>query len=262
MAGNGADAGPDGVSERTPGTAALREAWRTLAPGLDSRDGPLPPLLVALTVVSGLVDAFSYLTLGHVFVANMTGNVVFVAFGIVGAAGFSTVASFVALAAFAAGGVVGGRIAHRRAAHRGRLLAGAVAVQCAFVVVAFVVAELAGQPYSAAVRYPLIALLGVAMGVQNAAARAVAVPDLTTTVLTMTITGMSADSRPAGGTDARLGRRALSTLSLFAGALIGAVIALHASAPLPLLPTVVILVATAVAALLFSRRGGAWTAPV
>ena len=44
------------------------------------RDWPLPPLLLGLTVVTGLIDAFSYLALGHVFVANMTGNVVFLAF--------------------------------------------------------------------------------------------------------------------------------------------------------------------------------------
>jgi hypothetical protein len=40
----------------------------------EARDGPLPPLLLALTAVTGLVDAASYLKLGHVFVANMTGT--------------------------------------------------------------------------------------------------------------------------------------------------------------------------------------------
>jgi hypothetical protein len=37
----------------------------------------LPAMLLTLTVVTGVVDAASYLSLGHVFVANMTGNVVF-----------------------------------------------------------------------------------------------------------------------------------------------------------------------------------------
>ena len=50
-------------------------------------------MLVVLTVVTGLVDAFSYLVLGHVFVANMTGNVVFLAFALVGAKGFSIAGS-------------------------------------------------------------------------------------------------------------------------------------------------------------------------
>ena len=243
------------------GVNVLRDAWRTLVPDLGSRHGPLPPLMIGLTVVSGLVDAFSYVILGHVFVANMTGNVVFVAFGIAGAPGFSIAASAVALAAFVVGGVAGGRIAHRRAAHRGWLLTVAVAVECALALIAFIVAEAASQPYAAGARYPLITLLGAGMGVQNAAARALAVPDLTTTVLTMTITGMSADSRTAGGDDAKFGRRALSTLSLFVGALVGAVIALHGSAPLTLLPVVAILAAVAIAARFFSRRGGAWSDP-
>jgi uncharacterized membrane protein YoaK (UPF0700 family) len=64
---------------------------------------PLPPLLVTMTVVTGLVDAFSYLVLGHVFVANMTGNVVFLAFALAGAGGFSLPAVVVALAGGALG---------------------------------------------------------------------------------------------------------------------------------------------------------------
>ena len=40
----------------------------------------------------------------------------------------------------------------------------------------------------------LISLLGAAMGAQNAIARRIAVPDLTTTVLTLTVTGLVADA--------------------------------------------------------------------
>src|SRR2546430_2759576 len=56
-------------------------------------EGPPPPLLLVLTVVTGVVDAVSILRLGRVFVANMTGNVVFSAFALVGAPGFSLSAS-------------------------------------------------------------------------------------------------------------------------------------------------------------------------
>jgi hypothetical protein len=56
------------------------EVRQTLVPRGEVKHGPLPTLLVAMTLVTGLVDAFSYLVLGHVFVANMTGNVVFLAF--------------------------------------------------------------------------------------------------------------------------------------------------------------------------------------
>ena len=81
----------------------LTEVRETLIPGRNDRFGPLPPLLVGMTVVTGLVDAFSYLLLGHVFVANMTGNVVFLGFAVVGAQGFSIAASLVALVSFGRG---------------------------------------------------------------------------------------------------------------------------------------------------------------
>jgi uncharacterized membrane protein YoaK (UPF0700 family) len=72
-----------------------------------------------MTVVTGLVDAFSYLALGHVFVANMTGNVVFLGFAVAGAHGFSIAASLIALASFGVGSIIGGRIVARYGHHRG-----------------------------------------------------------------------------------------------------------------------------------------------
>src|SRR5213082_985652 len=108
-------------------TTFFTEVRQTLVPRGEVKHGPLPPLLVAMTLVTGLVDAFSYLVLGHVFVANMTGNVVFLAFSIAGVSGFSLWASAVALLAFACGALAGGRIATSTPAHRGRLLLRATA---------------------------------------------------------------------------------------------------------------------------------------
>src|SRR2546428_2760948 len=82
-----------------------------------SPDGPLPVLLLVLTGVTGLVDAVSYLKLGHVFVANMTGNVVFLGFAVADAADFSIPASVLTIAAFLAGALVGGRIGSRAGPH-------------------------------------------------------------------------------------------------------------------------------------------------
>ena len=65
--------------------AFLADARDTVIPGRTGRHGPLPALLISMTLVTGLVDAFSYLVLGHVFVANMTGNVVFLGFALAGA---------------------------------------------------------------------------------------------------------------------------------------------------------------------------------
>src|SRR4249920_2019098 len=106
--------------------SSLNTAWQdavaTLRPRPDSPDGLLPPLLLTLTVVTGLVDATSFLKLGHVFVANMTGNVVFLGFGIAGAGGISIWASLTAIGSFLVGGLAGGRIGARWSSDRGRQL--------------------------------------------------------------------------------------------------------------------------------------------
>lgn len=240
----------------------LRDVWTTVVPDVEDRHGPLPPLMLALTVVTGLVDAFSYLALGHVFVANMTGNIVFGGFAIAGAAGFSLAASLVALATFAAGAMLGGRIAHRARAHRARVLYLTLLPQTVLVAAAYVLAQAAGSPYSGGVRYALIVLLGLGMGLQNAAARALAVPDLTTTVLTLTITGIASDSRLAGGPGSRIGRRTVSAGAMFLGALVGCLPVLHGQPALPLLFAGLLLAAVAVAAFTLTRSRAGWTEPL
>jgi hypothetical protein len=121
-----------------------------------SRDGALPPLLLTLTVVTGLVDATSYRKLGHVFVANMTGNVVFLGFGIAGAGGISVWASLTALGSFLVGGIVGGRIGARTARNRARLLTVATTTQLLFVAGALVVTVLASDDLGKGSRDALI----------------------------------------------------------------------------------------------------------
>jgi uncharacterized membrane protein YoaK (UPF0700 family) len=212
----------------------LKDIRETIIPSRDSPHGPLPPLLLALTVVTGLVDSFSYLLLGHVFVANMTGNVVFLAFALVGARGFSIPASIAALASFGLGAVVGGRVSVRLARHRARLLSTCTTIQTAFIAVSVVLAAVSADSVTEGFRYGLIVVLGASMGIQNAAARSLAVPDLTTTVLTMTITGITADSSLAGGTGTRAGRRWLTVAAMFAGALVGAVLIVHSQKVYPL----------------------------
>ncbi|MEU3460572.1 YoaK family protein [Streptomyces sp. NPDC006733] len=238
----------------------LRDAWTTLVPDLDSRHGPLPPLMLALTVVTGLVDAFSYLVLGHVFVANMTGNVVFMAFSLAGAEGFSLSASLTSLGAFAVGAVVGGRIANRFPHHRARLLLTVTAFEGALVLAAFLSSELTADRPSTTVRFLLIVLLGLAMGGQNAAARRLGVPDLTTTVLTLTITGIAADGRLAGGTAGKAGTRALSAIAMFLGALVGGLLIQGSQPALPLLLAVLTLAAMAAVTSCHVRTTRAWIA--
>jgi uncharacterized membrane protein YoaK (UPF0700 family) len=232
----------------------LTDARLTLAPPRDSKEGLLPPLLVALTAVTGLVDAFSYLVLGHVFVANMTGNVVFFAFALAGVGGFSVPASLVAIGCFALGASAAGRLGRSLAGRRELLLGVTAAIQAVLVGAAVIMAALTTPPVPAGLRYALIVALAATMGAQNATARKLAVPDLTTTVLTLTIVGVAADHALAGATGARVARRLISVLAMLLGALVGAVLVLHVHIVYPLVIALLILVAVALTGVALSRR--------
>jgi uncharacterized membrane protein YoaK (UPF0700 family) len=236
----------------------VTDVWHTLRPPEGDKHGPLAPLLLMLTVVTGLVDAYSYLVLGHVFVANMTGNVVFLAFALVGAQGFSFGSSLLALGAFALGALAAGRVVVHLGPRRGRVLAVSTACEAVLAIVAAVIAWTVADVGSSAWRFALIALLAVGAGIQNGTARKLAVPDLTTTVLTLTITGTAFESKLAGGANSRIGRRGLSVIAMFLGALAGAVAVLHARHALPLLFALVLLVPVAIGAGRLSRSKPAW----
>jgi len=240
-------------------TTFLADIRDTIAPRSDSAHGPLGPVLISMTVVTGLVDAFSYLVLGHVFVANMTGNVVLLGFALAGAPGFSVAASVVALLAFAAGALLGGRFAARYGDHRGRLHSSAAATQAVFLAVAIILAVLTRSPVHGGYRYALITALALSMGIQNAAARKIAVPDLTTTVLTLTITGIAADSSLAGGSGSHAGRRLVPVVSMLIGALIGATLVLHTKIYYPLIIAIAVVLASGVTTRRLGRSEPAWT---
>ena len=103
-----------------------------------SAHGPLPVLLLVLTAATGVIDAVSLLALGRVFVANMTGNVVFLGMALAGAPGFSLAASVAALAGFLLGAFAGGGVLRRRGGHRGRLLRDVGAAELVLVAAALV----------------------------------------------------------------------------------------------------------------------------
>jgi uncharacterized membrane protein YoaK (UPF0700 family) len=97
------------------------------------------------------------------------------------------------------------------------------------------------------------------MGIQNAAARKLAVPDLTTTVLTLTITGLGADSVLAGGTGSRAGRRLIAIASMLIGAVIGALLELHTALCTPLITALLLMLVVDVWVTMAGRSNGAWT---
>jgi uncharacterized membrane protein YoaK (UPF0700 family) len=223
------------------------------------KHGPLPALLLLLTVSTGMVDAVSILSLGRVFVANMTGNIVFIGFALAGAPGFSLQASLVALAAFLAGAGLGGVLVGRYRGRRGVLLRNTVGLELILLAGAAVVLGLAGSPYGAVAQDLAVAFAGAALGLQNAAVRNLAVPDLTTTVLTMTLTGVAADLRSR---DYRVAaRRIVAVLAMLGGAVAGALLVRHATATLALTIASVLVAAVLIGATVSTRKPAPWQTP-
>jgi uncharacterized membrane protein YoaK (UPF0700 family) len=194
---------------------------------------PLTRALLVLTFTTGLVDAVSYLGLGRVFTANMTGNIVLLGFGIAGGVGLPVVAPLVSLGFFLLGAGAGGVLAKRMGEHHPQHVARALAIEVVLVGIAAVLAAAVTIRPSTVSGDTVIALLALAMGVRNATVRTIGVPDLTTTVLTMTLTGLAADSRAAGGTGKGSVRRIAAVLAMLTGALAGALL-LKTSLVLPL----------------------------
>jgi uncharacterized membrane protein YoaK (UPF0700 family) len=217
---------------------------------------PLARALLALTFSTGLVDAVSYLGLGRVFTANMTGNIVLLGFGIAGSGGLPVVAPLVSLGAFLAGagigGVLAGTVGDRHAQHVAR----ALAIEAALILAAAVTAAAIDVRAAAVSGDAVIALLALAMGVRNATVRRLGVPDLTTTVLTMTLTGLAADSPVVGGSGKGSVRRIAAVLAMLCGAVAGALL-LEISLVPPLVAAAALAVGVALAYVPIARREAA-----
>jgi uncharacterized membrane protein YoaK (UPF0700 family) len=195
-------------------------------------------LLLLLSVTTGLIDAVSVLGLGKVFTANMTGNVVFLGFAAAQTPGFHVAPYLVALSTFFIGALIAGHVGQRfgsRPLRHWLIIAAFFEATllwiAALVAVSFDVPSL--QPAPAL--FAIITLTAIAMGFRNATVRQLKVPDLTTTVLTLTVTGIAADSSLAGGGNPNLVRRIGAIMAIFAGAAIGAVMVVHMGLALPLL---------------------------
>lgn len=177
-------------------------------------------MLLALTLTTGLIDAASYLGLGHVFTANMTGNIVLLGFGLANAGGLPVIAPLISLGAFLLGSAIGGRLSIGIAERHKRVLSAGIASEIALLALAAIVAYSVHVRVGSAGAYAIVALVALAMGVRNAIVRKLAIPDMTTTVLTMTLTGLAAD---AAATPAKAGQSA-RRLTVVAAMLVGATI--------------------------------------
>jgi uncharacterized membrane protein YoaK (UPF0700 family) len=205
-------------------------------------------LLIALTFASGSVDAISYFGLGKTFSAFMTGNMVFLGFGIAHLGGPAIVPVIVALSMFATGSYVGLRIWALRGRDFGlwpprmSVLLLLVAIGEAGFLAVWAVTS--GQP-STVITDVLLGLFSLAMGIQTAAVRSLGVQGVFTTAGTFTlvaVVGILAGARPR----AEMRRLAGVLIGLVTGAIAGGLLFLHARSAAPVLPlAITILVALA-----------------
>ncbi len=180
--------------------------------------------LLTMTFATGLVDAVSYLRLEHVFVANMTGNVVFLGFSLAEQYRLPVLAPIVAMAAFVLGAFLGGRLSRFLGGRPRFWLVCAFACQAAGLTLTALLLATGVLRAEGRITLVIIALLGACSGLQNATVRLLAPRDLMTTVLTQTLTGLSAESVLGAGIGRKPHRKIGSVLTMFAGAAVGALL--------------------------------------
>ena len=129
-----------------------------------------------------------------------------------------------------------------------------------FGIATVIASTMNGSP-TGGIKYSLIVVLGLAMGLQNALAFKLAIPGMTTSVVTQAITGISAESQIAGGSGSNMGARITSTLALFLGALVGALLVLKVDPWSELLLGALILTGVGLVSASLSRSNPTWAHP-
>jgi uncharacterized membrane protein YoaK (UPF0700 family) len=252
------------VTEPTPpaGATAARisgiEAFlRSL---IDEQEGPLPAMLLALTVLAGVVDATSILGLGNVFVATMSGNFVFLGLAVAGTGGFDVATNAIAIGAFAVGSMTGARAYRAGGDHRGRGLRNVLAVKLTLAGAVTLTALLTSGRFTVGERDLVVVLLAMSMGAQLAAIRSLKIADLPTVAVTMTISGVFTE-RGDGWHDPAVLRRLVAVLAFTLGAVSGGLLVRFVSVTAALALGLAIIVGVAIAAHRVSHDDTAWSAP-
>src|SRR5271165_3034836 len=187
--------------------------------------------LLLLTFATGLADAISILVLGHVFVANMTGNVIFLGFWLAPRTTIDLTAVAVALPTFVCTTIISGRLFRHFGARTRRWITTVLATEIVLLVALSILAGTGVLRYHDNTKLIMIGLLAVTFGLQHSTARQFGIQELSTTVLTSTIVGIGVDSRLAGGTGARQKLRLGVVLTMCSGAIVGATMSRFVVAP-------------------------------
>lgn len=210
--------------------------------------------MLLLTFATGLADSISILALGHVFVANMTGNVVFLGFWLAPSTTIDLTAVAVALPTFICTTIVSGRVSRHFGMRTRPWITTVLATEIVLLVALAILAGSGVLRYQGNTKLVMIGILAVTFGLQHSSARQFGIQELSTTVLTSTIVSLGLDSRPAGGTGERQRLRVGVVATMCAGAFLGATMSRYVIAPVFVVAAVVI-----AASLLIFRWGPAAT---
>ncbi|MDI9915965.1 YoaK family protein [Rhodococcus sp. IEGM 1379] len=205
--------------------SATRKSTSTITRAGSNHENIGVATMMALTFVTGLVDAVGYLGLDRVFTGNMTGNIVILGMAVAGADELPVLGPVIALIAFTFGACVSGLAL--RSSPKGwhtrttTLFATGGLVLLALAITMFVV----GDNMSKIQQVAFAAVIALVMGEQAAVARALAVKDMTTVVVTSTLTSLASESFFGSGS-AWWNRRVGAVVTIFVGAIIGALLLL------------------------------------
>jgi len=210
--------------------------------------------LLILTAATGAIDGVSYLALDRVFTGNMTGNVLFIGFGLVGVEDIPVLNNLVALLTFMVGAVIASRIT-RRGVDQAKVPTSSMVILVVGTVLVLALggAWIAVGRIGTPVMIAITGLLALLLGAQAAVVKNIGIRDLSTVVVTMTMVNLSSDSRLAGGRGAAWFRRVAAIVTMGLGALASAAVTLHLGGAYALLLAGVIM-AAGVGAMARARR--------
>lgn len=209
-----------------------------------TNNGPsrLTTATLVVTMTTGMIEAVSFVGLGYVFTAMMTGNLLFVGFDLAGVSSpisqnIALTQIVVALAAFAFGALTGHRVNGVLAGRNDRWLASVTFVKgLLFLLAAVVAIGLRGHPDHVTTRHLMVIfVLAATMGWRNTTVRRVALPDLLVTLVTGSLTALLMGSLR----EQHAWRRGAAVVAMVLGAFLGTLL-------LRLNPTMALLGAAAV----------------
>ncbi len=189
--------------------------------------------LLLLTASTGIIDAASYIALDRVFTGNMTGNVLFIGFGLVGVAGIPFLNNALALVGFICGAVLGARTTKRSERLGFERSGGLVLVASSLITLSVSIYWHFEPAVAGTEQIALTTLLAGLMGAQVASVKPIGNSDITTVVVTSTITNLARESRLAGHGQPRhiWMRRSAAIASIGIGGALGALLVIHWGGP-------------------------------